>query len=103
MCIKGAPQLRRREQGARNMRYRSKFLIAAGLAAAVLSSPATQAADLVVATDTAFVPFDFKQGDKYVGFDIDLCDATHQDIGVAYTLQPMASNGLIPPLQPAQR
>src|SRR3546814_5422156 len=79
MCIKGAPQLRRREQGARNMRYRSKFLIAAGLAAAVLSSPATQAADLVVATDTAFVPFEFKQGDKYVGFDIDLWDAIRSE------------------------
>src|SRR3546814_5252950 len=65
------------------MRYRSKFLIAAGLDAAVLSSPATQAADLVVATDTAFVPFEFKQGDKYVGFDIDLWDAIAQDIGVA--------------------
>ena len=24
--------------------------------------------DLVVATDTAFVPFEFKEGDKYVGF-----------------------------------
>jgi glutamine transport system substrate-binding protein len=33
----------------------------------------SQAADkLVVATDTAFVPFEFKQGDKYVGFDVDL-------------------------------
>src|SRR3546814_18903652 len=90
MCIKGAPQLRRREQGARNMRYRSKFLIAAGLAAAVLSSPATPAADLVVATDTAFVPFEFTPGDKYVGFDIALWDALAQDIGVASTLQPLA-------------
>src|SRR3546814_9615103 len=84
------------------MRYRSKFLIAAGLAAAVLSSPATQAADLVVATDTAFVPFEFKQGDKYVGFDIDLWDAIAQDIGVAYTLQPMDFNGIIPALQTGQ-
>src|SRR3546814_13031380 len=78
------------------MLYRSKFLIAAGRAAAVLSSPATQAADLVVATDTAFVPFEFKQGDKYVGFDIDLWDAIAQDIGVAYTLQPMDFKGIIP-------
>src|SRR3546814_12120646 len=84
------------------MRYRSKFLIAAGLAAAVLSSPATQAADLVVATDTAFVPFEFKQGDKYVGFDIVLWDAIAQDIGVAYTLQPMDFNGIIPAVQTGQ-
>src|SRR3546814_20670256 len=84
------------------MRYRSKFLIAAGLAAAVLSSPATQAADLVVATDTAFVLFEFKQGDKYVGFDIDLWDAIAQDIGVAYTLQPRDLNVIIPEMHTGQ-
>lgn len=63
---------------------------------------AAQAKDLVVATDTAFVPFEFKQGDKYVGFDIDLWDAVAKDIGVTYTLQPMDFNGIIPALQTKQ-
>nr|WP_269244130.1 glutamine ABC transporter substrate-binding protein GlnH [Rhizobium sp. AG207R] len=55
-----------------------------------------------MATDTAFVPFEFKQGDKYVGFDIDLWDAVAKDIGVTYTLQPMDFNGIIPALQTKQ-
>ena len=42
------------------------------LAASCLASISTRAAELVVAADTAFVPFEFKEGDKYVGFDIDL-------------------------------
>ncbi|TGQ20511.1 transporter substrate-binding domain-containing protein, partial [Mesorhizobium sp. M00.F.Ca.ET.220.01.1.1] len=58
--------------------------------------------DLIVATDTAFVPFEFKEGDKYVGFDIDLWAAIAKDIGVTYTLQPMDFNGIIPALQTKQ-
>ena len=44
-------------------------LAALSLAFAVSSHAADK---LVVATDTAFVPFEFKQGDKYVGFNVDL-------------------------------
>ncbi len=62
-----------------------------------LSGPGSSE-DLVVATDTAFVPFEFKQGEKYVGFDIDLWDAIASEIGVTYTLQPMDFNGIIPAL-----
>lgn len=47
----------------------------AATAAAFMTFSAAKADDLIVATDTAFVPFEFKQGDKYVGFDIDLWDA----------------------------
>ncbi len=61
-----------------------------------------RAADLVVATDTAFVPFEFKDGDKYAGFDIDLWEALAKDIGVTYTLQPMDFNGILPALQTKQ-
>ena len=43
-------------------------LAALTLAFAVSSHAANKT--LVVATDTAFVPFEFKQGDKYVGFDV---------------------------------
>jgi len=54
---------------------------------------------LVVGCDTNFMPFEFKQGDKYVGFDIDLWDAIAKDLGLEYKLQPMDFNGLIPALQ----
>lgn len=60
------------------------------------------AKDLIVATDTAFVPFEFKQGDKYTGFDIELWDAIAKDIGVTYQLQPMDFSGIIPGLQSKQ-
>lgn len=59
-----------------------------------------QAADkLVVATDTAFVPFEFKQGDKYVGFDVDLWAAIAKELKLDYTLKPMDFSGIIPALQ----
>ncbi len=80
-----------------------KALLAAAVAAsALLFAQAARADDLVVATDTAFVPFEFKEGDTYVGFDIDLWDAIAQEIGVTYTLQPMDFNGIIPALQTGQ-
>jgi glutamine transport system substrate-binding protein len=75
-----------------------KFL-AAVLTAASLFSAAAKAESLVVACDTAFVPFEFKQGDKYVGFDIDLWDAIAKDLGLSYKLQPMDFNGILPALQ----
>lgn len=63
---------------------------------------AAWAEDLIVATDTAFVPFEFKEGDKYVGFDIDMWDAIAKDLGVSYELRPMDFAGIIPALQTNQ-
>ena len=77
-------------------------LASAALAATLLLSQPALADDLIVATDTAFVPFEFKEGDKYVGFDIDLWAEIAKDIGVTYTLQPMDFNGIIPALQTKQ-
>ncbi len=77
-------------------------LASAVMAAALLFAAPARAADLIVATDTAFVPFEFKQGDKYVGFDIDLWDAVAKDIGVTYKLQPMDFNGIIRPCRPSR-
>src|SRR5690606_38680184 len=76
----------------------------AGLALA-LALPAGQALaqqgkELVVATDTAFVPFEFKQNGKYTGFDIDLWDAVATKASLKYRLQPMDFNSIIPGLQP---
>lgn len=80
--------------------YRRKFLAAALASTALFGGAAlAQSQTLVVACDTAFVPFEFKQGDKYVGFDIDLWDAIAKDIGVSYKLQPMDFNGILPALQ----
>ncbi|MFS8580799.1 MAG: glutamine ABC transporter substrate-binding protein GlnH [Novibacillus thermophilus] len=77
-------------------------IASATLAATLLFSHTARAEDLIVATDTAFVPFEFKEGDKYVGFDIDLWAEIAKDIGVTYTLQPMDFNGIIPALQTKQ-
>ena len=77
-------------------------LLIAAFAAAVAFTQPSRAEDLIVATDTAFVPFEFKEGDKYVGFDIDLWDAIAEEIGVTYKLQPMDFNGIIPALQTKQ-
>ncbi len=54
---------------------------------------------LIVATDTAFVPFEFKQGDKYVGFDIDLWGLIASEMKVNYQFQIMDFSGIIPALQ----
>ncbi|WP_075180813.1 glutamine ABC transporter substrate-binding protein GlnH [Pantoea sp. 1.19] len=72
-------------------------LAALALAFAVSSTAAEK--QLIVATDTAFVPFEFKQGDKYVGFDIDLWDAIAKELKLDYTLKPMDFSGIIPALQ----
>ena len=77
-------------------------LAGAVLASAILFAQTAQAKELVVATDTAFVPFEYKEGDKYVGFDIDLWAAIAGDIGVKYKLQPMDFGGIIPGLQTGQ-
>ncbi|WRH87570.1 glutamine ABC transporter permease GlnP [Nguyenibacter sp. L1] len=72
------------------------------LALALLVHAPARAGDLIVATDTSFEPFEFKQGNAYVGFDIDLWDAIARDIGVTYRIQPMDFNGIIPALQTGQ-
>ncbi|MDU7867043.1 MAG: transporter substrate-binding domain-containing protein, partial [Pantoea sp.] len=75
-----------------------KVSVAALALAFSLSSTAAEK-KLVVATDTAFVPFEFKQGDKYVGFDVDLWDAIAKQLKLDYTLKPMDFSGIIPALQ----
>ncbi|MFC0139425.1 glutamine ABC transporter substrate-binding protein GlnH [Erwinia mallotivora] len=74
-----------------------KFSLAALTLACAFSSAAEK--KLVVATDTAFVPFEFRQGNKYVGFDVDLWDAIARQLNIDYTLKPMDFSGIIPALQ----
>ncbi|MFZ1470802.1 MAG: glutamine ABC transporter substrate-binding protein GlnH [Paracoccaceae bacterium] len=73
-----------------------------GVAALAFGATVAAADDLIVATDTAFVPFEFKEGDKYVGFDIDMWDAIATELGVTYELRPMDFAGIIPALQTGQ-
>ncbi|KPA95588.1 MULTISPECIES: glutamine ABC transporter substrate-binding protein GlnH [Pseudomonas] len=78
-----------------------KFFKVSLAAVALAITCTSQAADkeLLIATDTAFVPFEFKQGNEYVGFDIDLWAAIAKEMGVKYSLKPMDFNGIIPALQ----
>ncbi|MCP4105816.1 MAG: glutamine ABC transporter substrate-binding protein GlnH [Desulfobacteraceae bacterium] len=75
-----------------------KFLLLA-LLVLMTATGSIQAKDIVVGCDTNFMPFEFKQEGKYVGFDIDLWDAVAKDLKLKYKLQPMDFNGLIPALQ----
>ncbi|MGO2009569.1 glutamine ABC transporter substrate-binding protein GlnH [Vreelandella alkaliphila] len=64
---------------------------------------ATATADkLVVATDTAFVPFEFAQDGEYVGFDIDMWTMIAEELELDSELRPMDFNGIIPGLQTGQ-
>jgi len=54
----------------------------------------------IVATDTNFKPFSFKNSDGvYTGFDVEFWDAIAKEMNLEYTLQPMDFNGIIPGLQ----
>src|SRR5690606_17617717 len=77
-----------------------KTLAALTLALALPAGQAmAQGKELIVATDTAFVPFEFKQDGKYTSFDIDLWEAIAKQAGLSYQLRPMDFNGIIPGLQ----
>jgi glutamine transport system substrate-binding protein len=77
--------------------------VLAGLTLAVAlpaaSTALAQDKELLVATDTAFVPFEFKQNGKYTGFDIELWEAIAKEAGYKFKLRPMDFNGIIPGLQ----
>jgi glutamine transport system substrate-binding protein len=75
----------------------SMLAILAGLL--MVFAVGVQAKTLTVGCDTNFMPFEFKQGGEYVGFDIDLWAAIAEELGLEYKLQPMDFNGLIPALQ----
>lgn len=79
--------------------FMNKIRISVALLACSVSFSALAQDKLLVGVDTAFVPFEFKQGDKYVGFDIDLWDAIAKKMQVSYELRPMDFGGLIPGLQ----
>ncbi|TMN23903.1 transporter substrate-binding domain-containing protein [Lentibacillus cibarius] len=52
-----------------------------------------------VASDTSFVPFEFKEDGEYVGFDIDLIHAVADEAGFNIELETTNFDGIIPGLQ----
>jgi glutamine transport system substrate-binding protein len=55
---------------------------------------------VIVATDTNFKPFSFKNSEGvYTGFDVEFWAAIAKEMNIEYTLQPMDFNGIIPGLQ----
>lgn len=74
----------------------------AAAAALAFGATAASAERLVVATDTAFVPFEFAQDGEYVGFDIDMWNAIAEELELEFDLRPMDFNGIIPGLQTGQ-
>lgn len=77
-----------------------KRLIAVFAALLVITMASTAFAEkLVVAHDTNFKPFEFKQNGEYVGFDIDMWKEVAKRMNLDYEFQPMDFNGIIPGLQ----
>ena len=75
-------------------------LLAIGLLAGCGSS-GDQAKEKVlrVGAETTFPPFEFTEGDKYVGFDIDLADAVAKKMGYKMEFKSMGFDALIPALK----
>ncbi len=72
------------------------------LGLALVAGPAL-AKTLVVAHDTNFKPFEFKNAKgEYTGFYIELWKEVAKRLGLDYKMQPMDFNGIIPGLQTAQ-
>ena len=76
-----------------------KFGLGIATSAIVLRNARAADAELIVGCDTSFMPFEFKQGETYVGFDIDLWTAIANGIGRKWRLQSLDFTGLIPALQ----
>lgn len=66
---------------------------------AASSSAAAGSATLKFATDATFAPFEFQEGGKIVGFDIDLLNAIGKEAGFTVDVQNLNFDGIIPALQ----
>ncbi len=80
-----------------------KRIISMVFACLMLTSTAFAQEPLIVAHDTNFKPFEFKNTDgNYTGFDIELWAALAKKAGLNYKFQPMDFNGIVPGLQTNQ-
>jgi His/Glu/Gln/Arg/opine family amino acid ABC transporter permease subunit len=53
-----------------------------------------QRGELVIATDATYPPFEYKEGDKLLGFDIDLGNEIGRELGVKVRWTPMSWSGV---------
>lgn len=74
-------------------------LMAASLFAGCGKDSSSEQKVLRVGAETTFPPFEFSEGDKYVGFDMDLTKAIADKIGYKYEFKSMGFDALIPALQ----
>ena len=58
-----------------------------------------EAGVLRVGSETTFPPFEFTDGDKYVGFDVDLSEAIAKKLGLKMEFKSMGFDALIPAVQ----
>lgn len=81
--------------------FRQTLIACAAMIGLAISAVPSNAADkeLLIGTDTSFMPFEFQKDGSYVGFDVDIWAAAAKIMGVKYKLQPMDFSGLIPALQ----
>ncbi len=86
------------------MSWRARKGIVRLLLVLVLVCPVVAAAaELTIAIDKNFPPFEFKaEGGQYTGFDIDLWEAIAQTAKISYHLRPVNFNDIIPGLQSEQ-
>ena len=57
---------------------------------------------LVMGTNAGFKPFEYKQGDEIVGFDVDLAKEIARSMNKKLKIEDMAFDGLLPALEPGQ-
>lgn len=82
------------------MRKIATFLTIAALCWCALAGVGLARDKVIVATDTNFKPFSFKNAEGvYTGFDVEFWAAIAKEMGIDYKLQPMDFNGIIPGLQ----
>ena len=55
-----------------------------------------------VGSETTFPPFEFTEGDKYVGFDLDLANAVAKQMGSKMEFKSLGFDALIPAVQSGQ-
>ncbi|NLN88464.1 MAG: transporter substrate-binding domain-containing protein [Syntrophomonadaceae bacterium] len=57
---------------------------------------------LIAGSSVDFPPFEFKDGNEYVGFEMDLLDALEKELGVEITVKDISFDQLIPSLRSGQ-
>ena len=76
-----------------------KLVVMSVLAMVVSVSAFAKNAVVYVGTNAEFMPFEYLDKNKIIGFDIDLLDAISKETGLEFKIQDMAFDGLLPALQ----